>query len=120
MGNSQRRIPASGLLVCAAVIAWPILTFAQGQPSAEERAKIEAEARAQAIARNARENARQLTLFDRQGKVVAKVGERALYNQPVLSPDVTRVAVIKSDPVKETTSWQVRCSNRSPVEPMMS
>ena len=42
-------------------------------------------------------NARVLTVFDRQGKVVTTVGERALYNQPVFSPDRTRLAVLKRD-----------------------
>ena len=40
-------------------------------------------------------NARQLTVFDREGNVVRTIGERNLYYQPVFSPDRTRVAVIK-------------------------
>src|SRR4051812_14647946 len=101
--------PAGIIVVCAATCAWSTLAFAQqAPPTAEERAKTEAATRAQAIERAVRENSRQLTLFDKQGKVVASVGERALYTQPVLSPDATRVAVIKSDPAKETNDlWVV-------------
>jgi Tol biopolymer transport system component len=43
-------------------------------------------------------NARQLTIFDRQGNVVRTVGERGIYVQPVFSPDGTRLAVAKVDP----------------------
>jgi Tol biopolymer transport system component len=46
------------------------------------------------------ENARTLTLFDREGKIVGTVGEPGQYNQPVFSPDRSRVAVIKNDPAK--------------------
>jgi len=107
MRNSRRLIRSSLALAWAAVIAVPGLALAQ-DVSAAERARVEAEQRAQAIERNARENARQLTLLDKQGKVVATVGQRGLYNQPVLSPDITRVAVIKADPVKETNDlWVV-------------
>src|SRR5262249_13741179 len=39
----------------------------------------------------------QITLFDREGKVVAAVGEPGTYTQAALSPDGTRVAVNKND-----------------------
>jgi Tol biopolymer transport system component len=107
MRNSRRLIRSSLAIAWAAVVAFPAAAIGQ-DVSAADRARVEAEQRAQAIERNARENARQLTLFDKQGKVVATVGDRALYNQPVLSPDATRVVVIKADPVKETTDvWVV-------------
>ena len=51
-------------------------------------------------------NARQLTLFDRAGKEVKRRPERS-YNQPVLSPDARRVAVIKADLEKETNDLWV-------------
>ena len=54
-------------------------------------------ARARRIAETVARNARVLTVFDRQGKVVATVGEPAIYNQPSFSPDRTRLAVVKSD-----------------------
>lgn len=41
---------------------------------------------------------RQLTILDRQGKVIQKVGEPGAYGQPAFSPDGTRVAVTRNDP----------------------
>ena len=41
---------------------------------------------------------RQLTLLDRQGKRVGTVGPPGLYGAPMLSPDGTRVAVMKNNP----------------------
>jgi Tol biopolymer transport system component len=118
-----------GLTVfCASTVVAPAISSAQDQVSAADRAKAEADERAEQIARVARENARQLTLYDLQGKVVAQVGDRGLFNQPVLSPDRTRVAVIKSDPVRQTNElWVVdvasgtqtqitRSKSREPVQ----
>jgi Tol biopolymer transport system component len=48
-------------------------------------------------------NARTLTLFDRQGKPVGTVGERGYYNNVALSPDQTRVALLRGDALKGTT-----------------
>ena len=39
----------------------------------------------------------QLTVFDRQGTVVSRVGEPGSYAQPAFSPDGSRLAVIKRD-----------------------
>jgi Tol biopolymer transport system component len=39
----------------------------------------------------------QITIFDRKGQVVKKVGEPALYSQPAFSPDGNRVLVMKQD-----------------------
>jgi serine/threonine-protein kinase len=41
---------------------------------------------------------RQLTVFDRAGKVVSTVGQPGLYVQPGLSPDGKRVVVMRNDP----------------------
>ena len=41
---------------------------------------------------------RQLTVFDRQGKEVAKVGAPGIYVQPNVSPDGTKIAVMRADP----------------------
>ena len=60
-------------------------------------------ARAQAIAETFERNARQLTVFDRDGKVVNVVGPRGLYNQPSFSHDGKRLAVTKNDLEKETS-----------------
>ena len=41
---------------------------------------------------------RQLTVFDRAGKVVSTVGQPGLYVQPNLSPDGKRVVLMRNDP----------------------
>jgi Tol biopolymer transport system component len=58
--------------------------------------------RAKRIAAQFERDARVLTVFDRQGKVVTTVGERAIYRDPVFSPDRTRLAVTKIDLETET------------------
>ncbi len=80
-----------------------------GQAPTDEQAKAAAAAKAQAarargIAEQFEANARVLTVFDRQGKLVSTVGERAFYNnrQQVFSPDRTRLAVIKRDLESQT------------------
>src|SRR5262245_52070310 len=61
-------------------------------------------------------DARTLTLFDRDGKTVATIGQRGLYNQPVFSPDRTRVAVIGLDPEKGTQDvWVIDVATGSRV-----
>ena len=64
-------------------------------PSAEAQLPKDPAERAKLIAQIMAANARQLTLFDREGKEVTVVGPKDLYNQPVLSPDAKRVAVVK-------------------------
>jgi Tol biopolymer transport system component len=39
----------------------------------------------------------QITVFDRNGQVVAKVGEPGLYGQPAFSPDGKRLAAMRAD-----------------------
>ncbi len=41
---------------------------------------------------------RQLTILDRQGKVVKAIGEPGVYGQPGLSPDGTRIVATRNDP----------------------
>src|SRR5262245_16694663 len=41
--------------------------------------------------------ARTLTIYDRRGKIVRTVGERAVYRWPALSPDGKRLAVAMRD-----------------------
>jgi Tol biopolymer transport system component len=66
----------------------------------EERAKV--------IEQIMQTNARQLTLFDREGKVTNNVAARDLFAQPVFSPDAKRLAVIKTDLEKESADlWVV-------------
>ena len=65
------------------------------------------EERAKAIAQIMQANARQITLFDREGKEVSQVGPKDLYQQPVFSPDAKRMAVIKVDVDKESNDLWV-------------
>jgi eukaryotic-like serine/threonine-protein kinase len=46
--------------------------------------------------------ANDLTWFDRQGKRLGTVGERAVYTNPALSPDGKRLAVGRDDPATST------------------
>ena len=94
------------LALAAALLIAPAPT--RGQASEADKAKAaKAAAKAKAIARTLEENARQLTLFDRAGKVVKTFGDRALYNQPSISPDGTRVAAIRQDLENETADLWV-------------
>ena len=88
----------TSLVVAAAVVAalllTPSLVRAQLPRDPAERARI--------IAQILETQARQLTVFDRQGRSVGVVGPRDLYNQPVFSPDATKMAVVRPDLDKET------------------
>src|SRR5262245_52801943 len=63
--------------------------------------------RAKRIAENFKRNASQLTIFDRQGKVVTTLGERDLFNVPFFSPDGKHIAVVKQNPEKENADLWV-------------
>lgn len=76
----------------------------QAQQTADERTR---EARTRQNAQIFQLNATVLTFYDREGKMVGTAGERALYGQPVLSPDRTRVAVLKNDLDAETSDLWV-------------
>jgi len=75
--------------VCAALLLAPAVSQAQLPRDPVERARV--------VSQIMEMNARQLTLFDRQGRPVTTVGTRDLYNQPVFSPDTTRMAVVRAD-----------------------
>ena len=85
--------------VCAALLLASTPGEAQLPRDPAERARV--------IAQILEANARQLTLFDRRGQAVGVVGPRDLFNQPVLSPDAKRLAVIKPDLDKETNDLWV-------------
>ena len=84
-------------LVTAAAACVALLTAV---PAGAQLPRDPAE-RARVIAQIMEMNARQLTIFDRQGQQVGTVGTRDLYNQPVFSPDGKSMAVIKPDLDKE-------------------
>ncbi|MCZ6641067.1 MAG: hypothetical protein O7F71_05790 [Gammaproteobacteria bacterium] len=82
-------------------------------------------AEAEEIARRFERNARVITVFDREGEVTQTIGERAMYFHPVLSPDKSRVAVIKVDLEAESadlwvldvaTSGSVRITSSQSLE----
>ena len=100
MNNSYRTaIITTAAGVLAVLLLTPAPAGAQLPTDPAERAKV--------IAQIMAANARQLTLFDRAGKEVSSVGPKDLYNQPVLSPDSKRVAVIRTDIDKETNDLWV-------------
>jgi Tol biopolymer transport system component len=90
-------------IVITAAALGTVITFAPtpgfGQAANDEKAK--AAAKAKAIAQQFEANARTLTIYDRQGKVVTTVGPRAIYNTPVFSPDAKRLVAAKVDLEKE-------------------
>jgi Tol biopolymer transport system component len=94
MKNRYRMANMAAVVVSATLLLAPISAEAQLPKDPAERAKV--------IAQIMAANARQLTLFDRQGKEISLVGTRDLYNQPVLSPDAKRIAVIRPDLEKES------------------
>lgn len=65
--------------------------------SAEAKSKDVAEARTKRNAQEFQKRASILTLLDRYGKPTAKIGQKALYDSAVLSPDGMSVAVMKQD-----------------------
>ena len=94
------KTPYRNAAVFAVVLLAALQAVAQLPRDPEERAK--------AIAQIMQTNSRQLTLFDREGKELAVVGTRDLYQQPVFAPDAKRLAVIKVDPEKESNDlWVV-------------
>jgi Tol biopolymer transport system component len=65
--------------------------------SAEAKSKDIAEARAKRNAQAFQNKASVLTWLDRYGKQTGKIGERAMYDSAVLSPDGKRVAAVRQD-----------------------
>ena len=85
-------------------IVWASSVAAQGAAPLSDEAKAR---RAIDNARNFEQNARTLTLFDRQGKRLNTVGTRALYGNPVFSRDGTKLAYNKRDLEQENADLWV-------------
>jgi Tol biopolymer transport system component len=101
MANVDRKAIVFALVaVCLALPMW-----ASGQELSKEATdKAAAEARAKRNAQTFENNASTIAFYDRSGKRVGgPLGERGLYNQTVISPDGTRVAVAKADLANEST-----------------
>jgi Tol biopolymer transport system component len=92
--TSLNRFAVAACAALCAVALCQRLTGAQAPQDPAERARNNA--------RQLEQNARTLTLFDRAGKVVTTIAERHIFNQPTLSPDAKRIALIKPDLDKET------------------
>jgi Tol biopolymer transport system component len=93
------------VVVAAAVLGVVCLPgrVAGQELSAEAKDKAAAEARAKRNALQFENNATTIVFYDRAGKRVGTpLGERALYGETVISPDRTRVAVVKNDLTNET------------------
>jgi Tol biopolymer transport system component len=97
MKNSNRMTTVILTCLLLMLVALPAKAQLPSDPAERERV----------IAQIFEANASQLTLFDRTGKEITRIGSRDLYSQPVLSPDMKRVAVIKADIDKETNDLWV-------------
>lgn len=99
----------TAMITAAALTTVVLLAPASGFGQSDaEKAKARAAQRARGIALARENNAQILRLYDRSGKPIATIDERDFYNQPTISPDKTRVAVIKSHPETETQdAWVI-------------
>ena len=89
---------ATSTLLC---VALPFSAAAQ-ELSAQAKSKEAEDARAKRNALNFQNNATTIAFFDRSFKRTGGVGERALYDEVVLSPDGSRVAVCMEDQANES------------------
>ena len=87
---------AIAVAIVALSLALPMRASGQ-ELSAEAKDKAAAEARAKRNAQTFENNASIIVFYDRTGKRTGTIGERALYQQTVISPDGSRVAVVKAD-----------------------
>src|SRR5215831_958117 len=76
----------AALAVVVVLTLAPLPAQAQLPTDPAERAKV--------VDQIFQANARQLTLFDRQGKPLSQIGTRDMYGAPALSPDGKRVGVV--------------------------
>jgi len=93
---------AIGVAAAALCLVHLPLRAAAQELSAEAKDKATAEARAKRNALQFENNARTIVFYDRAGKRTGSLGERALYGETILSPDRSRVAVIKNDLANES------------------
>ncbi len=83
----QVAIVITGAALSAALLMAPVPAMAQ----VPTPANADDEANAIRNAQQFEANARVLTVFDRQGNFVTTVGERAIFENPVFSPDFDNV-----------------------------
>jgi Tol biopolymer transport system component len=105
MGNVDRK--AIVFAVVALCLALPIRAAGQ-ELSAEAKDKAAAEAREKRNAQTFELNASTIVFYDRAGKRIGgPLGERAMYQGAVISPDGSRVAVVKADLPNESSDVYV-------------
>jgi Tol biopolymer transport system component len=105
MGNVDRK--AIGFAIVALCLALPIRASGQ-ELSAEAKDKAAAEARAKRNAQTFENNASTIVFYDRKGnRIGGPLGERAMYQGAVISPDGSRVAVVKADLPNESADVYV-------------
>lgn len=75
--------------------------------SAEAKDKAAAEARTKRNALTFDNNATTIVFYDRSGKRTGTLGERAMYEETVMSPDRSRVAIVKDDLANESADLYV-------------
>jgi Tol biopolymer transport system component len=92
--------------VALAVVCLPARTSGQ-ELSAEAKDKAAAEARAKRNALTFDNNATTIVFYDRSGKRAGTLGERAMYEETVMSPDRSRVAIVKDDLANESADVYV-------------
>ena len=87
------------IVIAAALLSFSVVParIAGQELSAEAKDKAAAEARAKRNALAFENNATTIVFYDRSGKRTGTIGERALYGDTVISPDRSRVAVVKND-----------------------
>ena len=87
------------IVIAAALLSFSVVPagIAGQELSAEAKDKAAAEARAKRNALAFENNATTIVFYDRSGKRTGTIGERALYGETVISPDRSRVAVVKND-----------------------
>lgn len=91
-------------LVCFAL---PVGQALGQELNAEAKSKEAVEARNKRNAQIFQNNASILTLLDRYGKRTGQIGERALYENAVISPDGKHIAAIKDDLENESADLWV-------------
>jgi len=92
-------IVSAAVLLCC--VRFPVGAAAQ-ELSAEAKDKEVAAARAKRNALQFENNARTIVFYDRAGNRTGALGERALYGETIMSPDRSRVAVVKNDLANES------------------
>ena len=91
------------MLAAVAFVHVPLPSSASAQDlSTEAKSKEVAEAKAKRDALNFQNNATTIAFYDRSFKRTGGVGERAMYEEVVLSPDGSRVAVCLDDLANES------------------